>query len=238
MAAVAAFAFVGDRDLFPDVRAAPVPALESVLDRLAAMIAVEIAAAAPRNAGLLHLYLDPRARGDGLPAVTTGEIELEAAFIEHFGVQDDLPLHSPPPRNAKANVAFLDVDDQSVPLPPHRARADLQGVTLLTRVGGAALGHHPARAFAIERDVEAAMVERNVAARFLVIGRKDAADKTDDGQPVAFIIAERVDIPPAVALGRYHGVEIRSDSTASLANLPDKAAIGTPAPGWVAPPAQ
>ncbi len=238
MAAVAAFAFVGYRDLLADMSAAPVPALEAVLDRFAAMVAVEIAAAVPRDVGLLHLHFDPCARGDGLPAMAASGVELKAAFIEHFWVKDDLSLHPPPPRNTEADVAFLDVDDQAVLVPTHRARSNVKRIAFLLCFGRSPLGHHPAPALAVERDVEAAMVERNVAAGFLIVGRKDAANETDDRQPEAFVIAERVDIPPAVALRWYHGVEIRSDSTASLANLPDKAAIGTPAPGWVAPPAQ
>ncbi len=164
MAAIAAFAFVDDGDLLADMRAGPVPALEAVLDRFAAMIAVEIAAAVPRDIGLLHLHLDPCAWSDGLPAMTPDWVEFEAAFVEHFGVQDDLPLHPPPPRNAQANVAFLDVDDQAVLVPAHRARPDLQAIAILPRIGGTAFGHHPTRTFAVERDVEAAMVEWNVAA--------------------------------------------------------------------------
>lgn len=238
MAAIAAFAFVSHRDLLPNMCATPMPALEAVLDWFAAMIAVEIAAAVPRNVGLLHLYLNPGARGDCLPEMVASGVEFEAALIEHFGVQYDLPLHPPPPRNAQADIAFLYVDDEAALVPPHRARADTQAIALLPRISRSALGHHPARAFAIERDVEAAMVEWNITTRLLVIRRKDAADKADDGQPEAFVIAERVDIPPAIALRWYQRVEIWSDSTASLANLPDKAAIGTPAPGWVAPPAQ
>lgn len=238
MTAIAAFAFVDYCDLFADMRPRPVPALEAVLDWLAAVIAIEIAAAVPSDIGLLHLHLDPCTRRNGLPAVTPGWVEFEASFVEHFGVQDDLPLHATSPWNTQADIAFLDVDNQAVLIPAHRAWADVQRIAFLSRVARAALGHHPARAFAVERDVEAAMVERNIAARLLVIGRENAADKADDSQPEPLVIAERVDIPPAIALRWYHRVEIRSDSSASLANLPDKAAIGTPAPGWVAPPAQ
>jgi hypothetical protein len=40
----------------------------------------------------------------------------------------------------------------------------LQAITLLACISGAALGHDPARAFAIKGDVEAAVVDGNVAA--------------------------------------------------------------------------
>lgn len=125
MAAVAAFAFVDDGHLLADMRSGPVPALEAVFDRFAAVIAVEIAAAVPCDVGLLHLYLDPSTRSDGLPAMAAGGVEFEAAFVEHLGVQDDLPLHPPPPRNPQAYVAFFDVDNQPVLIPTHRAWADV-----------------------------------------------------------------------------------------------------------------
>ncbi len=149
MAAVAAFAFVDDGDLFPDMGAGPVPALETVLDRFAAVVAVEIAAALPSDVGLLHLYLDPRAGRYCLPVVATGGVEFEAALVEHFGVEDNLPLHSPTPRDAEADIALLDVDDQAILVPAHRARADFEGIAFLPRGASPALGHHPARALAV-----------------------------------------------------------------------------------------
>ena len=239
MAAVAADALVGDGHIRAAMGARPVPALEAVLDRFAAMVAVEIAAAGPAYLGLLHLHLDACARGDGVPVMPTGGIELERLVVEDFGVEDDLALHAAAPGNAEADIAFLDIDDQPVLVPAHCAGTDGQRVFALAGVLQPALGHHPAgAALAVERHIEAAVVERNVAAGDLVIRREDTADETDDGQPVAFVIAERIDIPPAVALRWNQSVEARSDRTASLANCPDKAAIGTPAPGWVAPPAQ
>lgn len=238
MAAVPALAFVNDRDIFANMRPAPVPALKAVLDGFAAMIAVEIGTALPRYVWAIHLHLDTRTRRDGLPMVTTGRIQFKAAFVEHFGVQNDLPLHPPPPWNAEPDITFFNVDYQSVFVPAHGAWPDAERIALLPCVARTPFGHHPTGTLSVQSDVQAAMVRRNIATRFLVIRREDAADKTDNGQPVASVIAERVDIPPAVALRWYHGVEIRSDSRASLAWAPDKAAIGTPAPGWVAPPAQ
>lgn len=144
--------------------AAPLPALETVLDRFAAVIAVEIAAAVPCDVGLLHLHLDPCAWGDGLPAMAACGVEFEASLVEHFRMKDDLTLHSPPPRDAQTDVAFLDVDDEAVLIPTHRAWADVERIAFLPCVASTALGHHPARAFAVQGDVEAAMIERNIAA--------------------------------------------------------------------------
>ena len=171
MAAIATLAFVNNSDFAPafgaDMCAGPVPALEAVLNRLAAMIAVEIAAAGPCNIGLLHLHLDPRTWGNRLPVVVACRVQFEALFIDHFWVEDDFPLDPTPPRYAQADVAFLDIDDQPVPrtiaFPAHRARAEGDRVALLPRFGYSPLGHHPARTFPVERDVQTAMVERNVA---------------------------------------------------------------------------
>jgi hypothetical protein len=91
---------------------------------------------------------------------------------------------------------------------------------------------------AIQGEVEAGMVERVVTARALVVRREDAAQKGDDGQPVLPVVADRVDIPPGVAAGRDRLVEARSFAITRVASCPDKAAIGTPAAGWVAPPVQ
>ena len=71
-----------------------------------------------------------------------------------------------------------------------------------------------------------------------VIGREYAADKGDDGEGVAPIVAYRIDIPPGIAAGRNLPVEARSASTASAAKRPDNAAIGTPGPGCTLPPAK
>lgn len=81
--------------------------------------------------------------------MVTLRVQLETSLIEQFGGQDNLPLHAPPPWNAQADVAFFDVDDQPVLVPTHRAWSDLQAVAFLDGIACAALGHHPARAFAI-----------------------------------------------------------------------------------------
>ena len=52
------------------------------------------------------------------------------------------------------------------------------------------------------------------------------------------VIAQRVDIPPRVAVAGNIDVEPRSAITADAASRPDSAAIGTCAPGCVLPPAR
>lgn len=180
MASVAAFAFVNDGNLLGDMRARPMPALEAVFDGFAAMVAVEIGAAFPRYVRLLHLDLDRCPWGNGLPMVTALRIQLETAVVEQFGRQYDLALHPPTPWDAQTDIALFDVDDQPVLVPTHRAWSDLQAVALLGCFAHAPLGHDPARALAIKRDVKAAMVDGDIAARLLVIRRKDAADKAYD----------------------------------------------------------
>ena len=53
-----------------------------------------------------------------------------------------------------------------------------------------------------------------------------------------FVIAERVNVPPRIAAGSEGRVEARSANAACAAKRPDSAAIGTPAPGCVPPPAR
>ncbi len=139
------------------------PALEAVFDGFAAMVAVEIGAAFPRYVRLLHLDFDRRPRGDSLPMVTALRIQLEAAVIEQFGRQYDLALHPAAPGNAQTDIAFFNVDDQPVLVPPHRAWPDLQTIAFLPCVANAPFGHDPARALAIKRDVEAAVVDRDIS---------------------------------------------------------------------------
>ncbi len=71
-----------------------------------------------------------------------------------------------------------------------------------------------------------------------IVGREDRADEDDDDEAVAAVIAQRVDIPPGIAVLRDVEREVRSAITADAASRPEVAAIGTPAPGWTLPPAR
>jgi hypothetical protein len=82
------------------------------------------------------------------------------------------------------------------------------------------------------------VVERIAAPALQVIRGEDASDETNDREAELSVIRDRIDIPPGIAARRNRAVESRSFSKVAAASRPDKAAIGTPAPGWVLPPAQ
>lgn len=71
-----------------------------------------------------------------------------------------------------------------------------------------------------------------------VIRRKDTADKSNDAQRILAVVAQGVYVPPKVAASRYGLVEPRYAITVSAANRPERAAMGTPGPGWTLPPAR
>ena len=81
-------------------------------------------------------------------------------------------------------------------------------------------------------------IGRTAPPRQSVVGRKYAADEGDQGQSMLPVIAECVDVPPGVAVRRDGRVKARSVHSAAAASRPDKAAIGTPGPGCVLPPAR
>ena len=74
-------------------------------------------------------------------------------------------------------------------------------------------------------------------ARHRVIGRKHAADKSDEGEAKTLIIADAIDIPPGIAARLYRDIKARSEMMALAAIWPESATIGTPAPGCTLPPA-
>lgn len=81
-----------------------------------------------------------------------------------------------------------------------------------------------------------------------IVGRKYAADKRNDRQPVLTVIADGIDIPPGVSIVFYvlvkngnHGALVllvhadlsrpKSMAAASAASRPEIATMGIPAPG-------
>jgi hypothetical protein len=52
------------------------------------------------------------------------------------------------------------------------------------------------------------------------------------------IVAKPIDVPPKVIARIYRLIELRRAIKAATACRPDKAAIGTPGPGWTLPPAR
>ena len=96
-------------------------------------------------------------------------------------------------------------------------------------------------AVAIERHVQRAEILRLASApasRARVIGREHAAHEADDGEAMAAIVAQAVEIPPTVAALRDRSIEARNASRLSAARRPESIAIGTPGPGCTLPPAR
>ena len=96
-------------------------------------------------------------------------------------------------------------------------------------------------ALAVNRDIDGAMIER-IGGTFSpgerIVWRKHAADERDDGDAVLSVAAQRIDIPPRITVWRNDPGEVRSASRLIAADRPANAAIGTPGPGCVLPPAR
>ena len=214
--------------------AAPLPVGKAVFQGFAAVVGIEIAGAGPADGGIGEIGFDTAARGQRLPHMAAAGIEAETALAIDHRRHPHLAAHV----QRQHGAMLLDVDDERLPVPAHLAGADAQRVGIAPERASSAFRHRPAAgALAIEGDVEADMVFGGLAAGGLVIGGEDRADEGDDRQPIVSAVAFGVDIPPAVAMGRNVLVEARALRIAALAKRPDKAAIGTPAPGCALPDA-
>ena len=220
-------AFIEDDAVFTKVCARPAPIAEAVFERLGAHIRIEIAFAAPAERRVDEIDLDARASRDRAPDVLASRIEQIGAGDERARVQPDRAADTRRDRGGD----LIDIDTQTIAVPMQRARPDRQRRGVAREAGATALGHRPAAVAAIERDVDRDMILRIAPRAPVIIGRKNAADKGDDGQSEAAVFAERIDIPPGIAAGWNRGVEARAAITCAAACAPDKAAIGTPAPG-------
>ena len=101
--------------------------------------------------------------------------------------------------------------------------------------------HRPASRPAVQRHVQRAVPHRvggPPPPRPRVVRRKHAADEGDQRQPTRAVIAQRIDIPPDIAVRRRGYREVRSAISAAAASRPDSTAIGTPGPGCTLPPAR
>jgi hypothetical protein len=194
-----------------------------------------VSGAAPLHRRMGHRHLHLRARRHRVPAVPPRRVQRERGRGDHLRAD----AHRAPHRIGQGGRDFGDVDHHRVAVPSDCAGADAEMVGAAVHPVRRSLGHRPGGASgAVQGDVDRAVVVGRAPARQLVIGREDAADKGDDGQPVGAVRAGCVDIPPGIAVGRDRDVETRSLSKHSAASRPESAAIGTPAPGWVLPPAQ
>lgn len=170
--------------------------------------------------------------------MTARRVEREGPSGEHLRVDADDAANS----RRCWRRHLVEPDREGVAIPGEQAWPDGQRGRRSADVAAPALGHGPTFSIpAVERDVHRAVVERiafPMCARPGVIGREHAADEGDDCEAVLSVTAQRVDIPPRITAGRDVLIESKSARTAAAANWPEIAAIGTPGPGCVLPPAR
>jgi hypothetical protein len=167
--AALADAFVGDEGAFAAVRAGPVPDAEAFLQGLAAEVGIEVGAPCHDRAGAC-IATSIRARGARQCQWCRPCGSSAKARVERFCDDAHAARHATLPGHAHALVQLLDFDFQGIAGPVHAAGADQQGIGIALHRAARALGHRPARAGSIERDVERAVIERIAPAAFLVIG--------------------------------------------------------------------
>lgn len=93
------------------------------------------------------------------------------------------------------------------------------------------LGERPsAKAATVESHIHRTMIVGPVAIA-KVKWREHATQERNEGDGVAPIIAQSIDVPPRVATRSDRRVEDRSCSRLAAARRPERAAIGTPGPG-------
>jgi len=134
-------------------------------------------------------------------------VEREALRRPRAGVEADLSTEAPRYRRA----ALIDVNLEHLAVPVQVARADHKARGLAEDLGRTALGHRPApRARTIERDVQRAVVQgigRPTAAGPRVIWREHAPQERDHGESISRIIAQRIEVPPLIAIVRERAIE-------------------------------
>lgn len=161
--------------------------------------------------------------------------ERECALVDSCRIDDDFAAY----RSGYRRGDFIDADDQRAVAPVQRTGSDGQRIRRLTETGPPPLGHRPAGAArAIQRDIDRTMTIGIGPVRPGVIGRENAADEGDDRERIGAVVAQRVDIPPAIAAWRNGRIERRSAIARRAALRPEIAAIGAPGPGCALPPAR
>ncbi len=216
-------------------RARPIPSMKAGFEGLVTFISIEIAGAPPARGGPFKIDLDAGARRDRTPAMAAVIVDPFDVAGQHARPNADLT----PDRARNRRPVLVDTEDQDLAVPVDTAAADRQAPR--RPAGLITLGHRPGGRASVKGDVERAMAERigtAVSSGPAVVGGEDAAQKGDQGNPVPPVLAERVDIPPNIAVRRDRAIESRSSISADAARRPDSAAIGIPGPGWVLPPAR
>ena len=218
----------------------PVPAPEAQFHRFIAFVGVQIGVAAPTQTWAVQFNLNPRARGDRPPSVSTCMVQRCRKAAQALRLYGHTASHT----HGNGHIDFINVDGQDLAIPSQAARANTVIVGVTVDVLAAAFGHGPASPpFAIKRNIECAKIIRISHAVVTgtgqgIVGRKNAADKGDDGQAVLSVVTQRVDIPPEITTRRDWLVESRCAISVAAASRPDMAAIGTPGPGCTLPPAR
>ena len=149
--AAAQLAFVDDGGFAAgQVGAGPLPIGEPVFQRLATMVRIEIALAAPGDIRVGEGDIDSGEGRERCPDVAALRIKAEAALSEHLRGQANLATH----RQGQQRTFFLDIDGQRIAIPMDMAGTDLQRRTIPPQRALAPLGHRPAPATrAVEGDV-------------------------------------------------------------------------------------
>jgi hypothetical protein len=218
----------------PHSRSRPGPGSECRFERFIAAVGVEIAWSAPRKPRRLPFNADAGQRRDRAPQVTSYALEFERVQVETFAVEPHAAFKATRPRGA----GLVDPNVETHAVPGNMAASQCKRFGGTAQRFASALRHRPAFRFAVESDIDRAMVFGVTPAAPRVVGREHAADKGDDRQAGPPVITERVDVPPGIAAGNDDLVEARSEISASAACRPDSAAIGTPGPGCTLPPAR
>ena len=194
--------------------------------------------AGPAQRRFFEIDLDARAGGDRAPVMKPVAVQRELLGGDEVRIEPHCPAQTP----GQWRGDFFDLDLQHVSVPGHGAGSNRQGLRISSDGAARTLGHRPIfGARAIERDIHRAMIHRAGAAaptRPPIIGREDAADEGDHRHAVALIVADGVEIPPDIAARGDELIERKSAKILAAASRPDRAAIGTPAPGCVLPPAR
>ncbi len=187
---------------------------------------------------VLERYLDAGAGGDRPPYMVAVRVEREGLAVNRRWNH----AHRTADAAGDRNRDLIEADGERRAIPVKPAGADGKSVRAAGHGAARPLRHGPAgAAVAVDRDIDGAMVERigrAAAARKGVIGREHAADEGDDGDAIFAVVAQRVDIPPSIAVFGDWTIEPKSAIRLAAAERPDSAAIGTPGPGCVLPPAR
>jgi hypothetical protein len=161
---------------------------------------------------------------------------------DRFGAQvARRKAHAALERKRQGHASFIDVDDELRIMPCHGRRPNTELLLRSRHMFCTAFRHRPSAFCAIERHIDRTMVfgiGSSVSAGTGIVRRKNTTDKTNNRQAVLAVVTESINIPPTITLWAYWRIKARSCNTASAARMPASAAIGSPGPGCVLPPAR